>query len=205
MRGPNGPGHPPSEPVIAERLRTEATNWINGVSLQSSRIAQAFRNRHSSHVDFQALEIDLHFFLIAVFRLRRCVERVSNRVRGLSVPLTARVGVFDDAIPSLRRLRNVSEHIDEYNLDEGRDSQVSRIQVQTWYLDTAEGGGLIWGWLGERLDVEQTHEAALLLYRGFLADVDTWIGTARAGSDSLSADHPADTSAMSDPADIETA
>lgn len=75
-------------------------------------------------------------------------------------------------------MRNVSEHIDEYNLDQGRDDTVSRRQVQTWYLDTADSGGPIWGWLGERLDIEQTKDAALSLYRGFLSDVDIWSGAA---------------------------
>lgn len=78
------------------------------------------------------------------------------------------------------KLRNVSEHVDEYNLDEGHDDTVSRRQVQTWYLDTAGGGGAIWGWLGQRLDIEQTAKAALSLYRGFLSDVDTWAGAAPA-------------------------
>jgi hypothetical protein len=81
----------------------------------------------------------------------------------------------------LLRLRNVSEHIDEYNLDQGRDDRVSRRQVQTWYLNTADSGGPIWGWLGQRLDIEQTEDAALSLYRGFLSDLDTWTGAAPTG------------------------
>lgn len=94
---------------------------------------------------------------------------------GLDGPLGSRLRAFDGEVPSLLRLRNVSEHIDEYNLDEGRDETVSRRQVQTWYLDTASDGGPIWGWLGERLDIEQTEKAALALYRGFLSDCDVWI------------------------------
>ena len=77
---------------------------------------------------------------------------------------------LDNEIPSLLRLRNVSEHADEYNLDLGRDRNVSRRQVQTWFLDTAEAGGPIWGWLGERLNVGLAEQAALALYRGFVAD-----------------------------------
>jgi len=157
-----------------ERLRTEATNWINAVALQSGRIDRRFRKQYPDQVEIQALEIDLHFFLVAAVRLRRCIEQVSRRVPGLSGRVTTRLRSFDIETPSLLRLRNVSEHVDEYNLDEGHDDTVSRRQVQTWYLDTADGGGAIWGWLGQRLDIERTAKAALSLYRGFLSDVDTW-------------------------------
>jgi hypothetical protein len=154
--------------VAVERLRTEATNWINAVSLQSGRIGRRFRKQYHEPAEVQALEVDLHFFVVAVLRLRRCIERAARRVVG-------RLGAFDDEVPWLLRVRNVSEHIDEYNLDEGRDGTISRRQVQTWYLDTAEDGGPIWGWLGERLNIEQTEKAALMLYRGFLSDCDAWI------------------------------
>ncbi len=169
----------PSEGVVVERLRTEATNWINAVSLQSGRIGRRFRKHYPEQVEVQALEVDLHFFLVAVVRLRRCIERTARRVAGLDAPLGNRLRAFDGEVPWLLRVRNVSEHIDEYNLDEGHDGRVSRRQVQTWYLDAAEEGGPIWGWLGERLDIEQTEKAALALYRGFFSDCEAWI-TARA-------------------------
>ncbi|SHQ38508.1 hypothetical protein [Mycobacteroides abscessus] len=167
------------EGVVVERLRTEATNWINAVALQSGRIDRRFRKQHADHVEIQTLEVDLHFFLVAAVRLRRCIEQVSRRIPELSGPLSTRLRSFDMEAPSLLRLRNVSEHIDEYNVDQGRDDTVSRRQVQTWYLDSASSGGPIWGWLGQRLDIEQTEKAALSLYRGFLTDCDRWIGTVR--------------------------
>ncbi|VBA59029.1 hypothetical protein [Mycobacterium attenuatum] len=184
MRATERQGDAPAEGVVVHRLRAEATNWINAVALQSGRIDRCFRKQHAGHVEIQALEVDLHFFLVAAVRPRRCIERVSRRIPGLSGPLTTRLRSFDLDAPSLLRLRNVSEHIDEYNLDQGRDDTVSRREVQTWYLDTANSGGPIWGWLGERLDIEQTEKAALALYRGFLSDVDTWIGvTAERGGE----------------------
>lgn len=177
----------PSEDVVVQRLRTEATNWINAVALQSGRIDRRFRKQHADHVEIQAREIDLHFFLVAAVRLRRCIERVSQCIPGLSGPLSTRLRSFDIEAASSVRLRNVSEHIDEYNLDQGHDETVSRRQVQTWYLDTTDSGGPIWGWLGERLDIEQTEKAALSLYRGFLTDCDTWIDSAQ-WADGMSAD-----------------
>lgn len=44
----------PSKGVVVERLRTEATNWINAVALQSGRIDRRFRKQYPDHVEIQA-------------------------------------------------------------------------------------------------------------------------------------------------------
>jgi hypothetical protein len=166
---------PPSDGIVLERMRTEATLWINAVHLQRARIDRRHdKQDHESH-EVTALEVDLHFFLIALMRLRRFVERVGVTIDELRAPLQRRLADFDDLIPALQTLRNVSEHIDEYNLDQGRDNTVSRRQVQTWYIDSNESGNPVWGWLGHRLDVDASHRAARDLYRGFMADGDAWI------------------------------
>lgn len=118
----------PTEDVVVQRVRTEATNWINAVALQSGRIDRRFRKQHAGHVEIKALEVDLHFFLVAAVRLRRCIEQMSRRIPGLSGPLTTRLRSFDIEAPSLLRLRNVSEHIDEYNLDQGHDDTVGGVR-----------------------------------------------------------------------------
>lgn len=78
MRATERQRNAPSEGVIVELLRTEATNWINAVALQSGRIDRRFNKRHADHVELQTLERDLHFFLLAAVRLRRCIEQVSR-------------------------------------------------------------------------------------------------------------------------------
>ena len=158
-----------------ERLRSEATTWVNAVALQAGRIDRRHRKRYLEPAEGEALEVDLHFFLVALVRLRRCVSRVGEHVSAMQPWLNRHLSSFDEAIPSLAKLRNVSEHIDEYNLDVGRDSAVSRRQVQNWYMDSTAGGGLIWGWLGERLDVEAANRAAITLYRGLSDECESWI------------------------------
>jgi hypothetical protein len=167
--------------VIVERLRTEATVWVNAVALQAGRLDRRHRKTHLDAVELQVMEVDLHLFLVALFRLRRCVGRVGMRVPSLRMTVDARVATFNEAVPSLTRLRHVSEHIDEYNLDEGRDASVSRSQVQRWHLDKNVEGGLVWGWLEERLDVQRADHAAIALYRGFVADCNAWIEKNRSG------------------------
>ena len=142
------------------------------MSLPSGRIGRRFRKQYPEQVEVQALYVELHFFVVAVIRFYRCIERTAKRVVGLDAPIGSHLRTFDEDVPWLLRVRAVSEHFDEHNLDEGRDGTISSRQVQTWYVDIAEDGGPIWGWLGERLDMEQTEKAALALYRGFLSDCE---------------------------------
>jgi len=172
---------PPSEGIVLERLRTEATLWINAVHLQAARIGRRHTEQYSEPEEITAVEVDLHFFLVALVRLRRCVSRVGLNVLVLCKSLDRLVSTFDSQVPSLRKLRNVSEHIDEYNLDEGHDSSVSRQEVQTWAMGTSEDGGLIWHWLGEAFDVRGAHEAATVFYREFLSECDAHIARLRTG------------------------
>jgi hypothetical protein len=166
---------PPSEGVIVERLRTEATLWINAVHLQVARINRRHAKENMEPVEITTIEVDLHFLLVALVRLQRCVNRVCETVPGLRTTLDAHSSTFDGEIPPLRKLRNVSEHIDEYNLDAGRNPSVSRRQVQTWAMVTNDDGGLVWKWLGESLDVQRSEAAAVALYRGFLSDCDAYL------------------------------
>jgi len=166
--------NPPSAAVVVERLRTEATTWSNAVTLQAGRIGRRHRKRYLEPAEAEALEIDLHFFLVALVRLRRCVSRVGSHVSAIEPSLSRHLRSFDEAVPSLAKLRNVSEHIDEYNLDAGQDRSVSRRQVQNWYMDSSPSGGLIWAWLGERLDVGVAEGGATTLYKGLCDVCDSW-------------------------------
>jgi hypothetical protein len=170
----SGPRATVPEGVIVKRLQTEVGNWANAVALQAGRVERRHRKQYLSVAEAQAIEIDLHFFLVALVRLRRCIAKVCERVPAFRSTLESHVQSFDEALPWLQRLRNASEHVDEYNLDEGHEPSVRRQQIQTWYTDTAANGGLIWGWLGERVEVDQAASAAATLVREFFFECDAW-------------------------------
>jgi hypothetical protein len=135
----------PSEGVVVERLRTEATNWVNAVALQSGRIGRRHRKPNLNQAEVQALEVDLHFFLVSLVRLRRCIERTAQRVPALEPPLRDRLRVFDKDVPSLLRLRNaLVSTLTSTTSTRAATTPVSRRQTQTWFLGTTEGGGPIW-------------------------------------------------------------
>lgn len=114
-----------AEGVVVQRLRTEG-DQLDQCSATSIRThLRRFRRQHAD-IEIQVLEVDLHCFLVAAVHLRRCIERMSRRMPGFSGPLTTRLRSVDIDAPSLLRPRNVSEHIDQYNLDLVRRMTSSR-------------------------------------------------------------------------------
>jgi hypothetical protein len=174
---------PPTDEAAVYRLRTEATTWINATALQAGRLARRYNNGHlTNDLDFEVLAAGLHLFVIALARLRRCIARAGEQVEGLRGDVSAATELFDANVPWLRKVRNVAEHLDEYNLDLGRDKGVVRMQVQNWHLDGNDSGGVVWGWLGERIDVDEGDRAGLELYRTFESTSGSWLKLRHEGS-----------------------
>lgn len=155
----------PSDPVIAQRLRTEINRWSRGVELQVQRLEMG-----SEVMD---AEFDFHFLLSAAARVRRCVIRLDKEISTLD--LAGPADAFDTAIPYLTRLRNASEHLDEYNLDLGRSKErVYRTQMQVWSMGTSDDGAPVWKWLGEEVNARLLRDATLELARSALTSLSDW-------------------------------
>jgi len=164
--------NPISERALAARMATEATTWINAAHVQHRRVTAPV-GEPGEQVWRQ--EIDLHFLLVALIRLRRSVD-LATRVPRLQTSLRDRLAEFDKELPSLALLRNVAEHFDDYTVNEGRRSEIKRHQLQVWSLG-ADDDGLVWRWLGVEFNVEVAHRAATKLYRGFHADLARYSAT----------------------------
>lgn len=160
---------PIDDSALIARMQTEATKWINAVHMQSRRVARPLVNSDDLGAEVWRQEIDLYFLLVALTRLRRAISLAAQVVE-LRPRLNSRLAEFDNQVPYLSRLRNVSEHFDDYTVGRGRDSRVRRSQLQVSSLSKDTNGQLMWNWLGERVLLEAVHAAAQALYRGFLDD-----------------------------------
>lgn len=165
---------PITDQALVERMRTEATTWVNGVHMQHHRISKPLAVPDDPSAGAWRQEIDLHFLLVALTRLRRAVG-LATRVGLIQQALLVRIAEFDDQVPYLLRLRNVGEHFDDYTIGKGRDSQVKRAQLQTWSMGSDTNGQLTWTWLGVEMRPAEAHAAAKNLYRGFLADAEQYL------------------------------
>ena len=164
---------PITEPALVERMRKEATTWINAVHMQFHRVESPLINPDDLGAEVWRQEIDLHFFVAAIMRLRRAVV-CASAVNQLRSSLADLLDVFDRTVPSARLLRNVSEHFDDYAVGRGNDKKIKRSQLQVWSLGQ-EDGQLIWRWLGEEVRLSAWHRAATTLYRGFLSDAGRYL------------------------------
>jgi hypothetical protein len=62
---------------------------------------------------------DFDFLIVALTRLRRAT-RLAARIPQLQASLGTALVQFDKALPDLKKMRDVSEHIDDYAIDQGR-------------------------------------------------------------------------------------
>ncbi len=114
---------------------------------------QRARLEPSQNRDLWEVEIDLHFLLVALVRLERAVARAAGEVAALQPTLTDELESCRRALPGLRRMRDIGEHADEYNISKGRRTDVRRAEVQSWGMHTNSAGGLVWQWIGQELDL----------------------------------------------------
>ena len=166
--------NPITDGALVDRMSTEATRWVNAVHMQCRRVSEPLVDANNPGEEIWRQEIDLHFLLVALTRLRRAVG-ITTRVDQLQATLVNRIIEFDDRVPYLSRLRNVAEHFDDYTVGRGRDTRVMRFELQRWSMDRDPDGHLIWIWLGERLQIAEAHSAAKLLYQGFITDIERYV------------------------------
>lgn len=98
--------------------------------------------------------VDFHFLLIALGRLEKAAQLV-NSVVDISVGLNH----FKQELPWLRKLRNVLEHIDEYQQGIGRNSS-----IKTSELHVFGGGKDNMHWLGEEVEYKKVLSASNNLF-----------------------------------------
>lgn len=133
----------PSDAALLERAQRLANDAIHAVALQRRRIGSTEPEDDTFVMRWWA---DLQFMIVALRRLRRAAELASrNTTAGPEV--RAALTAFDAALPSIKTMRNVGEHIDSYALDSPRrhDKAIDRRQ-----LEVGEWDGTTFRWLRQR-------------------------------------------------------
>ena len=145
----------PSETANIDRAHSLANEAVHMVALQRRRL-------QSEEPEDEAFVMrrwaDFQFFIVSLRRLRQAAL-LAARPKASRARIKSAISEFDEALPGLRKMRNVGEHVDEYAVERGRDRSVGRqaLQVGTFDATTLE-------WLGERLDADDALAAAERLY-----------------------------------------
>jgi len=142
-----------SEAEILERARSLCSEGCFAVALQHRRLRS---KEPEDEVFILRWWTDLQFLIVSLRRLRRSALTAAH-VRGASDEVTAAVRQFDQALPALRKMRNVGEHVDSYAVDAAsrHEKSVSRLQLQVGSWD-----GTVYSWLGGSLNVDVALNAA---------------------------------------------
>jgi hypothetical protein len=145
----------PSDTATLERAHGLANDAVRSVALQRRRLRSTEPEDDEFVMRWWA---DAQMLIVMLRRLRRAAE-LAAKVPSARTRMARALDQFDHALPSLRKMRDVGEHIDEYALDEGKDRAISRrsLQVGQW-----DGTSLCW--LGQSLNVDVAMQAAEDLY-----------------------------------------
>lgn len=158
----------PSDTAILERVKSLSNRAIFTIALQHRRLRMEETEDNDFIFRFQA---DLEFLMVALRRLRRAAE-LAARVPFVQDVLRTAIDDFDSALPDLVKMRNVSEHFDDYALDSPRrrhrDVRRGQLQVGSW-------DGTEYEWLDGSLNIDTAHEAAERLFLAIKRAFDDYL------------------------------
>jgi hypothetical protein len=147
----------PTAAATYERARRLANLAVWTIDLQCRRL-QSVEPEDSVFV-FRKWA-DFGFLVVALTRLRRAAKLAASLSEAKSI-LGAALQEFDAALPDLKRMRDVAEHIDDYVIDQGRQRTVAR---QSLEVSSMEDDGLTLEWLGCRLNAREALQASQQLF-----------------------------------------
>lgn len=155
--------------------------WMHAVELQLQRCLGPVSNRQDGVEDYRLewnqRQLDIEFFVISLRRLRLVVEASKRRLGDARLKPALRA--FDARVPDVVHLRDIAEHIDEFDRGMGGNKPLTaESPSHSWGPDSAEVsyGGL-------RLDLQDATEAARELHglvmqvlheRGHKVDLSQW-------------------------------
>jgi len=141
-----------------ERARRLANVSMFAVDLQVRRL-QSTEPEDGRFLFRQWFDFDS--LVVALTRLRRSAV-LARKVPAIKDRLTAALSEFDAALPDLKRLRDVAEHVDDYAVDGGRLATVRRQDLEVSSID---GTGPPLNWLGVQLNASGALVAAGRLFK----------------------------------------
>jgi hypothetical protein len=149
----------PSSAETYERARRHANTLLWAIDLQCRRI----RSSEPEDKDFFFRKfIDFDFLIVSLVRFRRTIKLASNipEIKSTIIPA---LHEFDAAMPQIKKLRDVAEHIDEYAIDKGWDSSIERNQLEVSSLAEGENDAIL-SWLGHEINISNALKASTKLY-----------------------------------------
>jgi hypothetical protein len=137
------------------RARRLANQALSTVDLQRRRLNS--KEPEDAKFIFRRWS-DFDFLVVALTRLRRAAE-LAAKVPSISKRIRSALKAFDAALPHLKEMRDVAEHIDDYAIDSGRNRSISRKSLEVGSFNSET-----WQWLGFEIDTGLALSASIALF-----------------------------------------
>ena len=150
----------PTSPAILARAAQLANEAVVAVDMQLGRIRSGLRSRDPDA--FWSVLIDIEFFIATLWKLR-LAGNLAHSVMGHS--WTA-LRDFDRAVPDLKLMRDVTQHVDEYGRDGDRrrhSSPTTQQRIGRRSLHTMSCREQSVHWLGGTIDFDRARTASFEL------------------------------------------
>jgi hypothetical protein len=155
-RGAREQVNAPSHAATYERARRLANLAMWTVALQRRRL----KTHEPEDGEFLFRRwADFQFLIVALTRLRRAATLAAT-VPTVKSAIRIALASFDAALPTLKNMRDIAEHFDDYALDRGRDPSISRKSLEVGVV-----GDSVFQWLGHQLDADAAVTAARQLFK----------------------------------------
>ncbi len=147
----------PSDAATLERAKRLGNKAMFTIALQRRRL----RSKEPEDEEFVfRFWADLEFLIIALRRLRRAAL-VAQKVPSASGSMKAAIDAFDAALPGLNEMRNVSEHVEQYAVDE---PSRHHLHISRKQLEVAAWDGTVFSWLDRQLNIDTAFTTAENLF-----------------------------------------
>jgi hypothetical protein len=156
----------PSVAATYERARRLANVAIWSIELQCRRL-EAVEPEDAEFVLRKWADFD--FLIVALTRLRRATA-LAAKIPQLRASLEEALEQFDKALPDLKKMRDVAEHVDDYAADQGRQKAVAR---QSLEVSTMEADGPTLSWLQASLNAWEAAQASRALFAALRGSLES--------------------------------
>jgi hypothetical protein len=151
----------PTPSAILRRADMVANDAALAIDMQLARIRDGFRSKDPDTV--WNVFIDIEFLISSLWKMR-LAGKLALSVTGRS--WTA-LRDFDVAVPNLKLMRDVMQHLDEYGRDGGTrrhfNPRTGQLIGRRYLHSQISFSDKSFNWLGGALDFDQAHNASLQL------------------------------------------
>jgi hypothetical protein len=149
----------PTSAATYERDRRLANMSLWAINLQCRRL----RSSEPEDDDFVFRKwADFDFLIVALTRFRRAAKLAAN-ISEIQLEVSVALKEFDSALPHLKKMRDVAEHIDDYAIDRGREPSVNRYALEVSSFSD-DDDRLVLEWLEHQLNADEALKASQKLF-----------------------------------------